>query len=297
MKKLLIFTIFAIISLFSVTAHASDSIKFTTVQTYNGITYTCFDTYYAGKTNTEIVKSLPRSLIKDVCIHSFAIYYDKIYYFTAPQGSDGIQGSIYRSNLDGTNNELIANNVGGFYIQIFLSDGCLYYKDFYISPNSYKRYSNGIIKINLNTGETKRIITDYDAYLVNILDDKLFYKASSGYHLMNTNGAYIGGISANDVEVASDIIVGTTTYNGYDGAIYASCWGLNSKWICNVPRYVNGYPTNYEYPRVVNVTGGYIYYSISFYPKYYYGATPNKAMLRVPVTGGASELVAQWYVS
>lgn len=288
-------TIFAVLTLFSATVHASDTVKSSKIQTYNGKTYTNIKNLPDGKIEDSSVRALPSSLKKRDYIYSFAIYYDKIYYVTGYEGSDCVLGYIYRCNLDGSNNELIANNANAL-ANFYLSDGCLYYQVLYDYDNYYGRYLNGgVMLINLNTGWYGRIITDYDATLENVLDDKVFYSVSSGYHLMTARGRYIGKNDYRDAEVYSDIVVGDTGYIGENGAIYKYDWNRKKKWICNVPRSVTGaLVVNYQYPYVVNVTGGYIYYAIGFTPNY---LGPTQAMYKVPISGGSSTLVAKWYAS
>ena len=109
-KISLILAVFAVVSLFTATAHASDSVKSTYVQTYDGVTYTCVDTFHSAELNKSEIKTLPDSLTNDGFIYSFAIYKGKIYYITGVKGSSDVIGSIYRCNLDGSENELIAND-------------------------------------------------------------------------------------------------------------------------------------------------------------------------------------------
>ena len=293
------FAVFAIISLFAMTAHASDTVKSSIVQTYNGKTYTCAKYRVSGKIEDSSVYSLAGSIKNRGMVNSFEIYYDKIYYNTSYEGSDNVVGYIYRCNLDGSNNELIANDADAF-ADFYLSDGCIYYQVLYDYDNAYGRYLNGgVMMINLNNGWYGKIITDWDAGLVNVLDDKIFYSVSNGYHLMTSRGRYIGANSSSDIEVYADTVVGAAGYKGEYGAIYKYNWNKNSQWICNVPRSITGaMAVYYQYPVVVNVSGGYIYYVIGFTPNYSYNyASPNQALFRVPVSGGNSTLVAKWFVS
>ncbi|MGN0162983.1 MAG: hypothetical protein ACI4EA_05290 [Candidatus Ornithomonoglobus sp.] len=299
MNKIFKLGLTSILSMFFCTAtvHAADNIKFTCVQAYNGATYTCADTYCVGEITASDVRTLPKTVTNMGCIYNFAIYYDKIYYITGGEGSSDVLGYIYRCNLDGSGNELIANDADALG-NLFLSDGCLYYSVFNDYDNWYGRnLRGGIMKINLNTGAYGRIVTDSESYIINVLDDKVFYYVDGNYHLMNANGAYIGRISEYDVEVASDAISGCTAYAGIDGEIYAFDWNWNARWIGSAVRYVNGNQT-YDTCFVENVTGGYIYYLVSFFnPVLQYSTVPDVAMYRMPVNGGSSTLVAMWYVS
>lgn len=302
MKKIFELTLMTIMSMFLCTAivYASDSIKFTSVQEYGGVTYTCADTYCVGEITAGDIRSLPQTVTNKGVIYNFAVYYDKIYYITGSAGTSDVLGYIFRCNKDGSDNELIANNADALGT-LFLSDGCLYYDVFYDYDNYYGRnLCGGIMKINLNTGNYGRIVTDRDASLVNVLDDKIFYYTAGSdiYHLMNSAGAYIGAISEYDVEAASDIIVGNVAYAGFDGEIYAFDWNFNSTWIGSTVRYVNGCQTYPGLCYVENVTGGYIYYTIAFNnPDLRYRTVPDVAMYRMPVGGGASTLVALWFIS
>ncbi len=298
-KIAFVLTIFTALMMFGATTHASDTVKSSYIQTYNGKTYTSVKNLPSGKIEDSSVRALPSSIKKRDYIYSFAIYYDKIYYVTGYEGSDCVLGYIYRCNLDGSGNELIANNADAL-TDFYLSDGCIYYQVLYDYGNSYGRYLNGgVMMINLNNGWYGKIITDWDAGLVNVLDDKIFYSVSNGYHLMTSRGRYIGANSSSDIEVYADTVVGAAGYKGEYGAIYKYNWNKKSQWICNVPRSITGaMAVYYQYPVVVNVSGGYIYYVIGFTPNYSYNyASPNQALFRVPVSGGNSTLVAKWFVS
>ncbi|MDO5310877.1 MAG: hypothetical protein Q4E94_03115 [Clostridia bacterium] len=290
--------ILLIIVIFSSTAVlASDSLKFTKVQTYCNRTYTCVNTHSVSDIFKDDVVALPGSITNLGFVYSFGIYYDKIYYITGARGSSGVLGYIYRCNIDGSENELIADNADALR-HPYLSDGCLYYDVLNDYDNFYGRnLCGGIMKINLNTGDYGRIVTDRYSTLVNVLDDKVFYK-SSGYHVMNTSGRYIGEMSPYDVEVISDIIIGNTAYIGLDNEIYTLDWNLNSKWIDSAPERVNGCNILPNTCNVENVTGGYIYYLVGFSnPLLHFELAPDEALYRMPVNGGESELVAWWYIS
>lgn len=280
-------------------ARAEDTVKFTRVQSCGGVTYTCVNTYTAGEIDAYDIRALPNSAVNEGFIYRFAIYYDKIYYLTGAEGSDCVIGSIYRCNLDGSGNELIANDADALATP-YLSDGCLYYVVYNDYDNWFGRnLRGGIMKINLNTGSYGRLVTDSDAYIKNVLGDKLFYStAGSGkYYLMTVNGAYIGINSEYDTEIQSDTIIGGTAYVGGTGAIYSLDWNRDRHWIGSAVQSVNGTPVLGE-SYVENVTGGYIYYTVGFAnPALYYHTAPDIAMYRMPVGGGASELAAMWYVS
>lgn len=282
-----------------------DTIKSTRVQFYKGITYTCLDTYYLGEIKTNDIKFLPQT-VQDTnrgCIYSFVIYYDKIYYVTGLQGSDNVLGYIYRCNLDGSDNELIANDaeVGN----LFLSEGCLYYDVLYDYDNFHGRnLCGGIMKINLNTGEYGKIVNDDSADIINMLDDNIFYHTYDNiydtyrYHCINLQSGHINEISEYDVEVVADIISDGVPYAGIDGEIYELDWDYNKRRIGSAARTVSRYDADYSYATVENVTGGYIYYRMYFCnPALRHGTASNVAMYRMPVSGGSSSLVAMWFVS
>lgn len=298
-KFLAAITVFSVCLLFALSVSATESVEFKKVQEYNGKVYTCTDTYYIAELNASKVNPLPAGIVNDGAIFKFAVYYDKIYYITAPEGTSDVLGSIYRCNLDGSENSLIANDVEALG-NAFLSDGCLFYDIFYDYQNYYGRYlQGGIMKINLNTGAYCKVVTDIGASISNMLDDKMFYWASGGHHLMNTSGAYIGGISANDIEVSGAVILGDKAYKISYGAIYRYDWSHNAEWVASTANKVDGYPTYYTSGTVENVTGGYIYYSVGYSNpnlNMYHAAT-NTALFRVPINGGTSELISKWYRS
>lgn len=247
--------------LFTTSAHADDGVRSSLVQTYGDITYTCTDTFCVAETASSDVRGLPWSAVNEGFIYSFAIYYDKIYYLTGGQGSSDVLASIYRCNIDGADNELIVNNaeVGDFWIV----DGCLYYQVFRDWDNYYGlNLSGGIMKVNLNTCEYGFIVTDSDAYPENVIGDKVFYGCynSNTHHLMNTSGVYIGSISQDDVEVASDRIVNGGAYVGIGNNIYTMDWNRNTKWIGSAVSSVKGFSVIGNACYVQNITGGYILY-------------------------------------
>lgn len=296
-KISLILAVFAVVSLFTATAHASDSVKSTYVQTYDGVTYTCVDTFHSAELNKSEIKTLPDSLTNDGFIYSFAIYKGKIYYITGVKGSSDVIGSIYRCNLDGSENELIANDATASAC-FFLSEDCLFYPVLNDYDNNHKRnLSGGIMKIYLPTGAYRKIITDRNVTLRNVLNNNVFYQVGDGSHLMNTMGAYIGGLSPNDVEIAADVIVGATAYMAYLGDVYAHDWSWNKTFICNLADYVNGNKVNSYSGEVVNVTGGYVYYYVTYTAPNYHLNPDNTALFKAPLSGGTSTLVATWYKS
>ena len=298
-KALLGIMVFITTAIIGVAAHAEDTVQSTFVQSYGDTTYTCTDTFTVAEKVSSDVKGLPGSTVNEGFIYRFAIYYDKIYYLTGEQGTSDVIGSIYRCNIDGTANELLVNDAE--ISDFWLSDGCLYYTVFRDWDNYYGRNLNGgIMKVNLNTGAYGRIVTDSDAYLINVLGDKLFYYCYENdvYCMMNSNGAYLGMISYSDVEVYSDRIANGGAYIGLDNNIYSMDCNGSTRWIGTTPDTVNGYEVYENSCWVENVTGGYIYYTIEFWnPSLSYRTVPNTALYRMPVGGGNSTLVSMWYIS
>lgn len=282
--------------LYTAIAYAEDTTKFTTIQTYNGITYTCIDTFANGQILANDVRSLPQQVHETDMgdIRNFAVYYDKIYYLTGEEGTSDILGYIYRCNLDGSNIELIANNADAISTP-YLSDGCLYYTVYTDYNNWYGRgHNGGIMKINLNTGEYGKIVTDRDAYLENVLGDNVFYYASD-YHLMKTNGRYVGSIAKDDIEISANIIVGNKAYKCFGYEIYTLDWNGNKKWVGSPVRTVDGHSAISQCYCVENVTGGYIYYEVGTGIYYKDNVMVDVAMYRMPVGGGKSYPVAIWF--
>lgn len=290
---------FVIVLMLSTVSYAADTEGSNIIQEYNGKTYSCINYLCNGKIQDSSVTPLPYSLDKvDInapyemnFIMSFAIYNDRIYYLKSNGGTFCAVGNIYSCNMDGSDIRLIANDADALY-EFFISDGCIYYNllnDYY---NDYGRYLNGgIMKINLNTGEYRKIITDKNAGIINILDDNIFYSVDGNYHLMKTSGRYVGKIANNDIEV-STLISGNLGYYAENESIYARDWNGNIKWICNTPRYVEGYTVYSSY--VVNAEDGYIYYGIST------TIMPDQTdviLMKVPISGGTSTKVGKWFVS
>lgn len=296
MKKIIGFIAMIIgILAFALTANAEDTVKFTRIQNYNGITYTSLDTLTYGTIHADDVKPLPNGLSNEGFIYSFAMYYDKIYYLTGRQGTDGVIGSIYSCNPDGTENTLIANDAE--INSCFLNDGCLFYN--VVDAYYGKGYSGGIMRINLNTGEYGKIVTDSNSSLINVVGDRIFYMINwSDCHCMTVKGAYIGRISRNDIEAATDFIAGDRAYKAYGGAVYSYDWAWNSKWITNIPLWIGGRHTYRDLASVENVTGGYVYYMVCADMKYYIdGSYTDVYMIRVPMDGKGYEVVAEWFIS
>lgn len=294
-KKCLIILSSAAILAAGTVSYASDTVRGSEVHEYNGRIYSSVNTRCNGLITDKSVWQLPSSIMSsgDV-IYQFAFYYDRIYYLKGVPGSDNVLGYICSCNVDGSDIRLIADNADAL-SSFYISDGCIYYEVLYDYDNSHGRYLNGgIMKINLNTGGYAKIITDRDGWLRNIVDDNIFYGVDTLYHLMKTNGRYVGEISDSDIEV-STVISGATGYFGSNGSIYSRDWDGNTKWIASVPNYVNGYGVYSDSASVMNVAGGYIYYTLN--SRGMMANYTDVALMKVPVSGGASTLVATWFIS
>lgn len=301
-KKGLVLISFAVAFAFGTASYAADTVMGSLVQEYNGKTYTSIKSLCNGMIKDGSVSELPYSILasnieeqrQESCIYEFAIYFDRIYYLKGVPGSDNVIGSICSCNMDGSDIRLIANDadaLGDF----FISDGCLYYDVLYDYDNSHGRNLNGgIMKINLNTGAYAKIVTDISGWIANILDDNIFYWVDGNCHLMKTDGRYVGGISPYDIEI-STVISGATGYYGDIGSVFARDWNGNINWICNVPRFVDGYGVYNETPSVENVTGGYIYYTV--HSRGIMNDNTDVVMMKVPISGGVSTVVGKWFVS
>lgn len=293
-KCLIILSSVAILAAGTV-SYASDAVMGSEVHEYNGRIYSSVNTRVNGLMADKSVWQLPSAIMSNSdTIYKFAFYYDRIYYLKGVMGSDNVLGYIYSCNVDGSDIRLIADNADAF-CSFYISDGCIYYEVLNDYDNFHGRYLNGgIMKINLNTGEYAKIITDRNGWLQNIVDDNIFYGVGTQYHLMKTNGRYVGEISDSDIEVSS-VISGATGYFGRNGSIYSRDWDGNTKWIANVPGYLNGYSMGGDSVSVMNIAGGYVYYTL--FSRGIMANYTNVALMKVPVSGGASTLVATWFRS
>lgn len=311
LKKCVILISFIMVFGICTISYATDTVKGNIIQEYNGKTYSCINYLPFGIIKDASVSKLPYQIMFDRIdwdcpenhIYKFAIYNKRIYYLKGIPGTEMVMAHIYSCNLDGSDIRLIANDADGMG-NFILSDGYLYYKVLYDYENYYCRYLNGgIMKVNLNTGEYGKIITDECTMLINILDDNIFYAVGNEYHLMKCDGRYIGRIAFNDIEV-STVISGNLGYYCENGSICSRDWNGTRNWICDVPRYVEGYSvhTDSSFPElnvvgklqpVLNVTGGYIYYRIS--PGMMADCT-DLVLMKVPVFGGKSTLVGKWFM-
>lgn len=298
-KKVMVVLSFAIILILGTVSYAADTVGSNIIQEYNGKTYSCINYLCNGKIKDSSVTPLPYSLdkvninapYKMDFVMNFAIYNDRIYYLKSNGGTSCVVGNIYSCNMDGSDIKLIANDADALY-NFFISDGCMYYKVLDDVMNDYGRYLNGgIMKINLNTGEYRKIITDMRTEIINILDDNIFYGVDGKYHLMKTSGRYVGGIANNDIEV-STVISGNLGYYCENGSVYSRDWNGNIKWICSTPNYFEGYDVYGS--RGVTVVDRYIYYTI------YTGIMTDQTdvvLMKVPISGGTSTTVGKWFIS
>lgn len=275
---------------------AEDIYKFTSVCGYNGEIYCNYSPAIGGVINEDICKPLPYGMHDLGWICSFTIYDGYIYYMTSEMGTDVLPASIYRCNMDGSNNVLIADDAHN-YSECYIADDALYYTSCYFVGYTPEKYD--ISCVNLNNLSRKTVLTD-TSYEINLWDGKyIFFSKEFGgdYCRSDKNGKNICRMSENDVEIFSDIIYGGYGYKLYDGAVYRYDWSGNSKWMFNTARWFNGYrllcgpDSGHE---VENIIDGKAYYTV--HPTWSWDEyTQNILLCRCNLDGTKHELVGAMY--
>jgi|GEM_PF-1769849 len=107
---------------------------FTSIVGYQGKVYSLYAApeipNFAGVHGSDKLTPLPKAIgtrleSEGLYVYSFTLYQDKIYYLAAEPGSDITPGAVYRCNMDGSQNEKLADAYN--YATCMLSDGWLYF--------------------------------------------------------------------------------------------------------------------------------------------------------------------------
>ena len=267
--------------------------KFSDVSGYNGQVYCRYDSNILGGVNEDICNQLPYGMYNLGCIYSFVCYDGYIYYLTGVLGNDNVRCSIYRCNMDGTNNVYIADNaINGS--NCYIIDNVLYYETGYINSISHALDESGIGKINLVTGEYNEIYRINKNLRIKYCDNSLIYLSQNGnYFCIDTDGNYITSLSAENSYIINDVMYNGYSYKMYDGAVYKYDSDGNSTWIFNaIKRIENNTFTSYS-GQIKNVINNKFYYTRAFtrYSPYPF----NVFLFRCNVDGSNTELVGAYF--
>lgn len=274
---------------------AEDIYKFTSVCGYKGEVYCCYTSAVDGVINEEICNPLPYGMHDLGCIRSFTIYNDHIYYLTSELGTGILPASIYRCDMDGSNNILIADDTHSEG-ECYIADDILHYTSCYFVDYTPIKYD--ISCVNLNDFSYKTVIRD--TWQIELWDGKyiFFEKELCGdYYRCDKDGKNICKMSEDDVEIFADIIYGNNGYKLYDGAVYKYDWSGNSKWMFNTARWCIGYRLRCDIEsgnEVENIIDGKAYYTVnSTWSWYEY--KQNVLLCRCNLDGTNHELVAAMF--
>ena len=286
--------IITVLLLFHSTGYASGEIhKFSRVSGDENVTFaaTGFEINYNSNTLTPCpINILTPCPIDDANL--FCVYNNYIYYSNGHSSGDEQKVSIYRTNIDGTDKTLIANNVSS-YSDIYIVDDTLYYTSCDFSVNRYwERSDGGIFKVNLNDCSWKKIVSDIESNLIYCDSDYVYYKVYTGYgksyyYRIDNEGTCCWNMSENDVEICLDYYNNGTGYYGTSDGIYRCNWDRSViSRITSLPKQ----PTSQQ-AHVYNVVNGYVYYW--FIPANQGSYRTYTYLYRAPVNGGQSEYISR----
>lgn len=295
MRKILIKAWFAVLFVFFICrpSFAEDTYKFTSVCGYNGEIYCNYSPAVYGVINEDICNPLPYGTHDLGCIRSFTIYKDHIYYMTSELGTGSLPASIYRCDMDGSNNVLIADDTC-IESECYIVNDILYYSACYFVDYTPQRYD--ISCVNLNDFSHKTILTD--TYMITHCDGKYIFFAKEfqgNFCRSDINGKNICRMSENDVEIFSDIIYGNNGYKLYDGAVYKYDWSGKSTWLLNASKRINGFTVNsdiYSGAKIENIIDGKVYYRACNSTWSWNYCRQNILLFRCNLDGTNHELVA-----
>lgn len=271
---------------------AEDIYKFTSVCGYKGEVYCNYSPAVEGIINGDICNPLPHGTHDLGWIYSFTIYKDHIYYLTSSITCDPMPASIYRCDMDGSNNVLMADDACNE-SECYIADDTLYYKSCYFVDYTPIKYD--ISCVNLNDFSHKTVIKD--TRQLKLWDGKyIFFAKELGgdYYRCNKDGKNMCKMSEDDVEIFADLIYGNNGYKLYDGAVYEYDWSGKSKWMFNTVRWCMGYRLLQGYGSLENIIDGKAYYTVNSTWSWY-ECKQNVLLCRCNLDGTNHELVAARY--
>ena len=226
---------------YNVDAAYEESVEFDCVGSNDGIVYT---TEFYGSNggirfengNVE-VRQLPNGVINEGMIYSFCFYHDKIYYQTGEACSDPtMPGKIYRCNIDGNNNVVIADNVQEW-SNSFIVDNYLYYEAYTTVEwaGGPANHYGGIYKLNLDNMKSTKIVSGENANLCYCDGDYVYYRLGGTCLATSIDGSNTVDIPSNASEVDNEkVIKGNTAYYFSDDKLCSSDRsGLNERVVCS----------------------------------------------------------------
>ena len=253
----------------SITASAAvdEPDRFSNVTSNWGNAYTTY--FYSSnggitfRSGNVTANPLPYGLMDHGMVYSICCYNGRLYYSTGPEGSDiGEPVKIYSSGMDGTDNQLIADNAEAW-SDIYIVDNVLYYTGYSSSYGYAKGYDGGIYKINLADKSWSKIVTG-DVHMRYCDGDYVYYTDFGNvFAAIDVNGYQVVNMPSEADEFNYDLsIKGNHVYYVSGTAIYTRARGGGSiRKICNVP----------ENSQINSITENYIYYSVLDFG--YYGST------------------------
>ncbi|MFQ7292447.1 MAG: stalk domain-containing protein [Monoglobales bacterium] len=140
----------------------------------------------------------------------FCFYRGRIYYISWMGGSDFLPAQIYSCNLDGSDNRLLVENASND-STLYIADGYMYYDAFLFFDEDNDGWnetviSDGIYKMNINTGEKTLIVNpsefeNQEGYsrlsLVSCDKNSIYFDinwSDDDYYSINYNGKYLNKI-------------------------------------------------------------------------------------------------------